>query len=188
VNSRYVIATSAKVDLKGIDEKTLEKVSAPDYFTKDKAAQKKSSEEAFFTQGEQPEVGIYNTSHVGICGVWTDVWRDAEEENRIWACNRPEVDRQDAPVDDQERAVPGELSCEQLQLKKRRQAARDEVLGNDSAVVDQTYGDEAKKEGWDMPGFITQAENGDMGCESRDATITHRSLSKLAHARVRMLL
>jgi large subunit ribosomal protein L6e len=61
VNSRYVIATSARVDLKGVDEKTLEKVGAPDYFTKDKAAQKKSSEEAFFAQGETPEVGIYNT-------------------------------------------------------------------------------------------------------------------------------
>jgi hypothetical protein len=116
--------------------------------------------------------------------VWTDVWRDVEEENRIWAGNRPEVDRQDAPIDDQETTVPGELSCEQLQFKKRRQAARDEVLGNDSAVVDETYGDEARMEGWDMPSFITQAENGDMGCESRDATVTHRSLSKLAHARV----
>jgi len=49
------------VDLKGIDEKTLEKVSATDYFTKNKATQKKSSEEAFFAQGEKPEVGIHNT-------------------------------------------------------------------------------------------------------------------------------
>jgi len=55
VNSRYVIATSAKVDLKGIDEKTLEKVGEPDYFTKDKSSEKKSSEEAFFKQGEKPE-------------------------------------------------------------------------------------------------------------------------------------
>jgi len=39
-------------------------------------------------------------------------------------------------------------------------------------------------EGWDTPSFATQAENGDMGCESRGATIMHRSLSKLAHARV----
>lgn len=55
VNSRYVIATAAKVDLKGIDEKTLEKVSEPEYFTKDKKSEKKSSEEAFFNQGEKPE-------------------------------------------------------------------------------------------------------------------------------------
>lgn len=57
VNARYVIATKSKVDLKGIDEKTLEKVGGTDYFTKDKSAEKKSSEEAFFKQGEKPEVG-----------------------------------------------------------------------------------------------------------------------------------
>ena len=61
VNSRYVIATSAKVDLKGVDEKILEKVGEPDYFTKDKASEKKSSEEAFFKQGEKPEVRIHAT-------------------------------------------------------------------------------------------------------------------------------
>jgi len=55
VNARYVIATSSKVDLKGIDQKTLEKVAAADYFTKNKASEKKKSEEAFFKQGEQPE-------------------------------------------------------------------------------------------------------------------------------------
>jgi len=55
VNARYVIATSFKVDLSGIDASTVEKVASPDYFTKDKAAQKKSSEEAFFKQGEKPE-------------------------------------------------------------------------------------------------------------------------------------
>jgi large subunit ribosomal protein L6e len=50
-----VITTSARVDLKGVDEKTLEKVSAPDYFTKEKNKEKKS-EEAFFQQGEKAEV------------------------------------------------------------------------------------------------------------------------------------
>jgi len=55
VNSRYVIATSSKVDVKELDEKVLEKVAAPDYFTKDKASEKKKSEEAFFKQGEKPE-------------------------------------------------------------------------------------------------------------------------------------
>ncbi|KAL1996738.1 hypothetical protein VTN49DRAFT_7603 [Thermomyces lanuginosus] len=54
VNHRYVIATSARVDLSGIDEQTLEKVSAPDYFTKEKSKEKKT-EEAFFQQGEKPE-------------------------------------------------------------------------------------------------------------------------------------
>lgn len=55
MNARYVIATSGKVDLSGIDSATLEKVSASDYFTKEKAQQKKT-EEAFFKQGEKPEV------------------------------------------------------------------------------------------------------------------------------------
>ncbi|GAM41530.1 60S ribosomal protein [Talaromyces pinophilus] len=54
VNARYVIATSGKVDLSGIDSATLEKVSASDYFTKEKAQEKKT-EEAFFKQGEKPE-------------------------------------------------------------------------------------------------------------------------------------
>lgn len=55
MNARYVIATSARVDLTGIDTATLEKVSAPDYFTKEKSKEKKT-EEAFFKQGEKPEV------------------------------------------------------------------------------------------------------------------------------------
>ncbi|KAK2760733.1 hypothetical protein FQN54_001969 [Arachnomyces sp. PD_36] len=56
VNARYVIATSAKVDLKGVDQKTLEKVSETDYFTKDKKAEKEQKgEEAFFKNGEKPE-------------------------------------------------------------------------------------------------------------------------------------
>jgi hypothetical protein len=56
-----VIATSAKVELKGLDEKTLEKVSESDYFTKEKKSQKAKGEEAFFKQGEKPEV---NCSYV----------------------------------------------------------------------------------------------------------------------------
>ncbi|KAJ6120503.1 60S ribosomal protein L6 [Penicillium sp. IBT 18751x] len=54
VNSRYVIATSKRIDISGVDSKTLEKISAADYFTKDKKAEKKS-EEAFFKQGEKPQ-------------------------------------------------------------------------------------------------------------------------------------
>ncbi len=56
MNARYVIATSAKVDVSGLDEKTLEKVSEVDYFTKEKKSQKGKGEEAFFKQGEKPEV------------------------------------------------------------------------------------------------------------------------------------
>merc|ERR1712187_547029 len=36
VNSRYVIATSKRVDISGVDQAALEKVSAPGYFTKEK--------------------------------------------------------------------------------------------------------------------------------------------------------
>ena len=55
VNARYVIATSAKVDLKGIDEKVVESASKEGYFTKDKSKKAKGEEE-FFKQGEKPEV------------------------------------------------------------------------------------------------------------------------------------
>ncbi|KAB8748963.1 hypothetical protein FH972_026514 [Carpinus fangiana] len=55
VNARYVIATSQKVDLSGIDQKVVEKVSQEGYFTKDKTAGASKSEEAFFKQGEKPE-------------------------------------------------------------------------------------------------------------------------------------
>lgn len=57
VNARYVIATSVKVDLKGIDEKTVEKVGEEGYFTREKKNQK-VGEEGFFKQGEKPEVSI----------------------------------------------------------------------------------------------------------------------------------
>ena len=55
VNARYVIATKLKVELKGVDEKVIEKVGEEGYFTRDKVQQKKG-EEQFFSQGEKPEV------------------------------------------------------------------------------------------------------------------------------------
>ena len=62
MNARYVIATSAKVDLKGVDAKTLEKVSEPDYFTREKKADReKKGVEAFFKHGEKSEVGLRST-------------------------------------------------------------------------------------------------------------------------------
>jgi large subunit ribosomal protein L6e len=74
VNARYVIATSTRVDISGVDAKTLEKVSSPDYFTKEKSKEKKS-EEAFFKQGEKPQVCGYprparlrlGARRVGLC-------------------------------------------------------------------------------------------------------------------------
>lgn len=44
-----------KVELKGIDSKTVEKASEDGYFTADKKKEK-AGEESFFKQGEKPEV------------------------------------------------------------------------------------------------------------------------------------
>lgn len=56
VNARYVIATKTSVSLDGLDNSTLEKVSGESYFSRDKKADKKGSEESFFKQasGEKP--------------------------------------------------------------------------------------------------------------------------------------
>ncbi|CAH0017173.1 unnamed protein product, partial [Clonostachys rhizophaga] len=54
VNSRYVIATSYKVDVSGLDLKKVDEVAQPKYFTAEKA-QQKAGEEAFFKQGEEPK-------------------------------------------------------------------------------------------------------------------------------------
>jgi len=54
VNARYVIATSLKVDLAGIDEAKINEIAQPKYFTAEKAKEK-AGEEAFFKQGEKPQ-------------------------------------------------------------------------------------------------------------------------------------
>ncbi|MCJ1273544.1 hypothetical protein MMC21_001337 [Puttea exsequens] len=54
VNARYVIATSQKVELKGVDEKVVEKVGEEGYFAREKAASK-TGEDQFFSQGEKAE-------------------------------------------------------------------------------------------------------------------------------------
>lgn len=56
VNARYVIATSTKIDLSGIDSSTLDKVTKPEYFVREKKSKSEKGEEAFFKQGEKPEV------------------------------------------------------------------------------------------------------------------------------------
>ncbi|KAK3335556.1 ribosomal protein L6e-domain-containing protein [Cercophora scortea] len=63
VNSRYVIATSLKVDVSGVSTEKLNEVSAPKYFTAEKASQK-ASEEAFFKQGEAPQKKEISSSRV----------------------------------------------------------------------------------------------------------------------------
>jgi len=55
VNSRYVIATSLKVDLAGIDEAKLNEIAEPKYFVGEKTKEK-AGEEAFFKQGEKAQV------------------------------------------------------------------------------------------------------------------------------------
>jgi len=52
VNARYVIATTTTVPVDGLDSSVVEKVGKPEYFARDKKADKKGSEEAFFKQGE----------------------------------------------------------------------------------------------------------------------------------------
>lgn len=54
-----MIATKTSVPLDGIDSQTVDKVSGEGYFARDKKADKKGSEEAFFNQGkaQKKEVG-----------------------------------------------------------------------------------------------------------------------------------
>jgi Ribosomal protein L6e len=56
VNSRYVIATSTKVDVKGVDRSTLDKIADEKYFAREKKSKKEKGEETFMKQGEKPEV------------------------------------------------------------------------------------------------------------------------------------
>lgn len=85
VNARYVIATSTKLDVSGLDKSVLEKVSKSEYFSKDKAG-KKTGEEAFFKQGEKPEVSL----HFGI-EYWDTTNAHTEEGIGSRSCGRPEV-------------------------------------------------------------------------------------------------
>uniref|UniRef100_A0A0D6R4S6 60S ribosomal protein L6 n=1 Tax=Araucaria cunninghamii TaxID=56994 RepID=A0A0D6R4S6_ARACU len=55
VNHRYVIGTSTKVDLSGVDNSVLERVSGADYFSREKKSKAQKGEEAYFKQGEKPE-------------------------------------------------------------------------------------------------------------------------------------
>jgi len=56
VNSRYVIATKTSVPLDGIDNGILERAAGADYFKRDRKADKKGSEEAFFKQSQGEKV------------------------------------------------------------------------------------------------------------------------------------
>ena len=56
VNARYVIATSYRIDVSGLDSKKIDEISQPKYFVGEKEKEK-AGEEAFFKQGEKPTVG-----------------------------------------------------------------------------------------------------------------------------------
>jgi len=57
VNARYVIATSQKVDVSGVDSKKLDEIAGEKYFAREKGDResKKKGEAEFFAQGEKPE-------------------------------------------------------------------------------------------------------------------------------------
>jgi large subunit ribosomal protein L6e len=55
VNSRYVIGTSTKVDISGLDQKTVDKIASPEYFSREKKSRKQKGEEAFLKQGDKQE-------------------------------------------------------------------------------------------------------------------------------------
>jgi ribosomal protein L14E/L6E/L27E len=61
VNARYVIATSQKVDLSGIDQAKVDEVAGEKYFAREKGDKKKNGEDAFFKQGEKSEVRLQST-------------------------------------------------------------------------------------------------------------------------------
>ncbi|KAF5268122.1 60S ribosomal protein L6 [Fusarium odoratissimum] len=92
VNSRYVIATSYKVDISGLDEKKIEEVSQPKYFTAEKAKEK-AGEEAFFKQGEKPQVR-YNKSRTVLAKYQvTDSCLQKKEVNSSRAADQKAIDK-----------------------------------------------------------------------------------------------
>ena len=105
-----------KVDLKGIDEKVVEKVSEEGYFTREKKNDK-VGEEAFFKQGEKPEVSALIPCRTNIREKLLGRTRQgvhwkrmltynvlAEEESFQRSCERPEGRRQDTFDKHKERA------------------------------------------------------------------------------------
>jgi ribosomal protein L14E/L6E/L27E len=128
VNARYVIATSKRVDISGVDAKAVEKISAPGYFTKDKKAEKKT-EEAFFKQGEKAEVRILSKkSHFQGSNANYFFFIFTEEGCCQRSRQRPEGCRPGHPCLHQEGGLPRQLPRYHLQPPKRRQAPRDEVV------------------------------------------------------------
>ncbi|KAL8854623.1 MAG: hypothetical protein Q9221_000658 [Calogaya cf. arnoldii] len=143
VNARYVIATSAKVDLKGIDDKVVEKVAEEGYFTREKKNDK-VGEEAFFKQGEKPEVSDNHVSEKerdSENSEGENAWCDqetqankyilAEEEDFQRSCERPESRRQGIVDQHQKRAHALAVPTEFFQSTSRRQTTPNEMVDRD---------------------------------------------------------
>ena len=64
VNARYVIATSHKVNLAGLDQAKIDEVAGDKYFAREKSDKKKGEDE-FFKQGEKPEVCFGSIYEIG---------------------------------------------------------------------------------------------------------------------------
>ena len=99
-----MIATSTKVDLKGLDQKAMEKVSGESYFSRDKKSRKEKGEEAFMKQGEKPEVS-----------------RDGGFNKSDWILTRP-----------QKKELPSERASDQKSIDKPILAAikKEEMLAS----------------------------------------------------------
>ena len=109
------------MDLKGIDEKVVEKVGEDGYFTRDKAENKKG-EEQFFAQGEKPEVsescaGQFRARKKALVA---DLMATLEEEGRLRSRQRPEGCRPCIIDEYQERAASDRIPRKFIQSTKGR--------------------------------------------------------------------
>lgn len=91
VNARYVIATSLKVDLAGIDEAKLNEIAQPKYFVGEKTKEK-AGEEAFFKQGEKAQVRFSHLDAQLKC-TGTDSVSQKKEVNSARVADQKAIDK-----------------------------------------------------------------------------------------------
>ena len=93
------------MDLKGIDEKVVDKVGEEGYFTRDKV-QNKKGEDQFFAQGEKPEVmGNYIANLQREKFLFADLIVASEKEDYLRSRQRPKSCRPCLIDEHQERAI-----------------------------------------------------------------------------------
>jgi large subunit ribosomal protein L6e len=88
VNARYVIATSTVLNIKSIDKELVKKLSGKEYFAREKG-EKKTGEDAFFKQGDKPEVSnqclnMSKNLETNIC-----VCRRRRSQRPVWTTRSP---------------------------------------------------------------------------------------------------